>query len=132
MVTAASIRAAVLLSGHVALIGGNSTKPGSSYSALIKAVLHSATAGYPARSSRLLDFDGESAGICMESCLVTAISPSDTVEHIALAPYGVPNATMRRLRNRSQNGAEQGPCGLLLILISGRSQESQIGGRSRL
>ena len=66
---------------------------------------HSATAGYPARSSKLLDFDGKSARMGMASCLITVISPSDTVGHIA--SYGIPNATMRRFRNRSQNGAER-------------------------
>jgi len=67
--------------------------------------LHSATAGYPARSSKLLDFDGKSARMGMASCLITVISPSDTVGH--KASYGIPNATMRRFRNRSQNGAER-------------------------
>ena len=67
--------------------------------------MHSATAGYPARSSKLLDFDGKSARMGMASCLITVISPSDTVGHIA--SYGIPNATMRRFRNRSQNGAER-------------------------
>ena len=67
--------------------------------------LHSATAGYPARSSKMLDFDGKSARMGMTSCLITVISPSDTVGHIA--SYGIPNATMRRFRNRSQNGAER-------------------------
>ena len=66
---------------------------------------HSATAGYPARSSKMLDFDGKSARMGMTSCLITVISPSDTVGHIA--SYGIPNATMRRFRNRSQNGAER-------------------------
>ena len=42
-----------------------------------------ATAGYPARSSKLLDFDGKSARMGMASCLITVISPSDTVGHIA-------------------------------------------------
>jgi hypothetical protein len=67
--------------------------------------IHSATAGYPARSSKMLDFDGKSARMGMTSCLITVISPSDTVGHIA--SYGIPNATMRRFRNRSQNGAER-------------------------
>ena len=72
-------------------------------------IRHSATAGYPARGSgsKLLDFDGEIARLGMASCLITAISPSDTVEHIA--SYGILDAAMRRyrLRNRSQNGAER-------------------------
>ena len=66
---------------------------------------HSATAGYPARSYKLLDFDGKSARMGMASCLITVISPSDTVGHIA--SYGIPNATIRRSRNRSQNSAER-------------------------
>ena len=55
--------------------------------------------------SKMLDFDGKSARMGMTSCLITVISPSDTVGHIA--SYGIPNATMRRFRNRSQNGAER-------------------------
>ena len=60
---------------------------------------------YPARSYKLLDFDGEfgSARTDMASCLITAISPSGTVGHIASC--GIPNAALRRLRNRSQNGS---------------------------
>ena len=62
--------------------------------------LHSASyvyraGGYPPariRSSKLLDFDGESAKIGMESCLITDISPSDTVGHIA--SYAIPNAAV--------------------------------------
>ena len=63
---------------------------------------HSATAGYPARSSQLLD--GKSARMGMASCRITVTSPSDTVGHIA--SYVILNATMWRLRNHSQNGAE--------------------------
>ena len=68
---------------------------------------HSAAAGYLARSSKLPDFDGKRARMGMESCLITVTSPSGTAGH--KASYVVPNATtrMRRLRNRSQNGAER-------------------------
>ena len=51
---------------------------------------HSATRGYPARSSKLLDFDGESARTGMASCLITDISSSGTVGH--MAAYVIPNA----------------------------------------
>ena len=53
----------------------------------------------------LPDFDGKCARMGMASCHITVISPSNTVGHIA--SYVVPNATMRRLRSRSQNGAER-------------------------
>ena len=46
----------------------------------------------------LPDFDGKCARMGMASCHITVISPSNTVGHIA--SYVVPNASMRRLRNR--------------------------------
>ena len=36
---------------------------------------HPAAAGYPARSSKVLDFNGKSARMGMASCLITVISP---------------------------------------------------------
>jgi hypothetical protein len=98
-------RAPIAMAGEIhrqSLING---VPGDEEMPGCKRNPHSATAGYPARSSKMLDFDGKSAGMGMTSCLITVISPSDTVGHIA--SYGIPNATMRRFRNRSQNGAER-------------------------
>ena len=66
-------------------------------------------AGTPLQLVIRRDFDGESARMGLESCLITAISPSYTAGHIASygTAYRTSNATMRRLRNRPQNGAER-------------------------
>ena len=96
--------------GRTCLAPAHSTSRGSWFSVLVvpsRSVHHhsgSATAGYPVRSSKLPDFDGKIARMGMASGLITVVSPSGTAGHIA--SHGVPNATMRRLRNRPQNGAE--------------------------
>ena len=67
--------------------------------------LHTAVQDNSRRVAHTLpDFDGKCARMGMASWHITVISPSNTVGHIA--SYVVPNASMRRLRNRPLNGAK--------------------------